>query len=85
MATGNFTGEGQQKTVEKFVCSTKLTVELYGYLTFISALNSFLSVTAFLEMLCFHSSPSIQTPNKYSQNDLLCIYRINEGNCLIPS
>ena len=68
MATGNFTGDGQQKTVEKFVCSTKLTVELYGYLTFISALNSFLSVTAFLGnaliLIALRKESSLHPPSK---------------------
>ena len=68
MAAGNFTGDGQQKTFEKFVCSTTLTVELYGYLTFISALNSFLSVTAFLGnaliLIALRKESSLHPPSK---------------------
>ena len=48
MATANFTGNGQQNNIEDLACSSNLTAGLHGQLTFISVLNSFLSVTAFL-------------------------------------
>ena len=48
MATANFTGNGQQSNIEDLACSSNLTAGLHGQLTFISVLNSFLSVTAFL-------------------------------------
>ena len=48
MATANLTGDGQQKNIEDLACSTNLTAGLHGQLTFISVLNSFFSVTAFL-------------------------------------
>ena len=48
MAAPNFTGDGQQKTIEALFCSPDLSAGLYGNLTFFSVLNSFLSVTAFL-------------------------------------
>jgi len=48
MAAPNFTGDGQQKTIEDLFCSPDLSAGLHGHLTFLSVLNSFLSVTAFL-------------------------------------
>ena len=86
MATGNFTGDGQQETVEKFVCSTNLTVELYGYLTFISALNSFLSVTVFLGnaliLIALRKESSLHSPSKLLLRSLattdLCVGLIAE-------
>ena len=48
MAAPNFTGDGQEKTVEDLTCSPHLTAGLHGQLIFISVLNSFLSVTSFL-------------------------------------
>ena len=48
MATTNVTGDGMKKTIQQMVCATGLTAEIHGQLTFISALNIFLSITAFL-------------------------------------
>ena len=48
MTAANFTGAGQQKTDQQLMCSAGLTAGLHGQLTFISVLNTFLSVTAFL-------------------------------------
>ena len=48
MAAPNVTGDGQQKTLEDLFCSLDLSAGLHGHLTFISVLNSFLSVTAIL-------------------------------------
>ena len=45
MATSNLTGDGQQETVEKILCSAGLTAGLHSHLTFLSILNSFLSMT----------------------------------------
>ena len=48
MAAPNVIGDGQQKTLEDLFCSLDLSAGLHGHLTFISVLNSFLSVTAIL-------------------------------------
>ena len=45
MAAPNFTGDGQQKTIEALFCSPDLSAGLYGNLTFFSVLNSFLSAS----------------------------------------
>ena len=48
MAAPNVTGDGQQKTLVDLSCSPNLSGRLHSHLTFLSVLNSFLSVTAFL-------------------------------------
>ena len=48
MPTVNISGDGNQKTYEQVVCSAGLYAGIHGQLTFISALNIFLSITAFL-------------------------------------
>ena len=48
MAPANFTGDEQHEIVEDLTCSPDLTAGLHGQLTFLSVLNSFFSLTAFL-------------------------------------
>ena len=48
MAAPNFTGDGQQKSLESIFCLPDLSAGLNGPLIFLSVLNSSLSVTAFL-------------------------------------
>ncbi len=48
METANFIGDGEQKPLEELLFSAGLTAGLHGQLTFISVLNIFLSITAFL-------------------------------------
>ena len=48
MAAQNFGGDGQQKAVGDFNCSLDVAPGLHGQLPFISVLNTFTSVTAFL-------------------------------------
>jgi len=48
MAAANFTGDEQHEIVEDLTCSPDLTAGLHGQLTFLSVLNSFFSLTAFL-------------------------------------
>ena len=43
----NFTGENLQTAVE-FFCSAEFTGEVHGELIFLSVINAFLSITAFL-------------------------------------
>ena len=66
MAALNITGGGQQKTLED--CSPDLTAGLHGQLIFISVLNSFLSVTAFLGnaliLIALRKESSLHSPSK---------------------
>ena len=68
MAAPNFTGGGHQKPLEVF-CSPDLSqAGLHGHLTFVSVLNSFLSVTAFfgnaLILIALHKESSLHPPSK---------------------
>ena len=68
MATANLTGDGQQKTVEELLCSAGLTAGLHNHLKFLSALNSFLSMTSILGniliLIAFHKESSLHPPSK---------------------
>ena len=72
MAATNFTGDGQQKTIEDLFCSPDLSAKLHGHLAFLSVLNSFLSVTAFLGnaliLIALRKESSLHPPSK----PLLC-------------
>ena len=86
MAAPNFTGDGQQKTVEDLACSPDLTAGLRGHLKFLSVLNTFLSVTAFLGnvliLIALHKESSIHPPSKLLLRSLatsdLCVGLISE-------
>ena len=69
MATTNFTGSGTQtETLEKLVCSPTLVGGFQQYSIFLSAVNIFLSVTAFLEnaliLVALHKESSLHPPSK---------------------
>ena len=68
MAAPNVTGDGQHKTLQDLVCSPDLSAGLYGHLTFISVLNSFLSVTAILGnaliLIALRKESSLHPPSK---------------------
>ena len=68
MATANLTGDGQQKNTEDLACSPDLTVGLHGQLTFISVLNSYLSVASFVEnaliLFALNKESSLHAPSK---------------------
>ena len=68
METANFTGGEQQKTFQQLLCSAGLTDKRSGQLAFLSVLNSFLSVTAFLGnaliLIALHKESSIHAPSK---------------------
>jgi len=92
MAAPNFTGDGQQKTIKNSFCSTDLSAGLHGHLTFLSVLNSVLSVTAFLGnaliLNALRKDPSLHPPSKLLLRSLattdLCVGLIAEplaGNC----
>jgi len=82
----NFTGDGQQKTFEYLTCSSNLTAGLHDHLIFISVLNSFLSVTAFLGnaliLIAVHKESSLHPPSKLLLRSLattdLCVGLIVE-------
>ena len=68
MATANFTGEEEQKTLAQLHCSADLTVGIHGHLTFRLVLNSCLSITAFLGnvliLAALRKESSIHPPSK---------------------
>ena len=68
MATTNFTGNGKQQTVEQQYCSEDLTAGLHGHSTFLSVLNIFLSITAFLGntliLAALRKESSLHPPSK---------------------
>ena len=86
MAIANFTGVGQQTTDEQPLCSTHFTAGLHDHLTFISVLNSFLSITAFLGialvLIALHKVSSLHPPSKHLLRSLattdLCVGLISE-------
>jgi len=86
MAAPNFTGDGQQKTLEDLFCSTDLSGGLHGHLTFLSILNSFLSVRAFLGnaliLIALRKESSLHPPSKLLLRSLattdLCVGLISE-------
>ena len=86
MAKVNFTGDGQQKTLTNLLCSTSLTAEIHGQITFTAVLNSFLSVTAFhgnaLILIALHKESSLNPPSKLLLRCLvttdLCVGLISE-------
>ena len=68
MATANFTGDERKKTFEKLVCSAGLTAGIHDQLTFISVLNIFLSISAFLGntliLAALRKESSLHPPSK---------------------
>ena len=85
MAIANFTRDGKQKEVEQ-LCSSDLTAGLNRHLTFVSVLNSFLSLTAFLEnsliLVALRKESSLHPPSKLLLRCLattdLCVGLISE-------
>ena len=86
MTTANLTGDGPQKTVEQLDCSSGLSAGLHDHLTFLSVLNSFLSVTAFLGnaliLVALHKESSLHPPSKLLLRSLattdLCVGLLSE-------
>ena len=82
MEAENFTEDGKQK----LSCSVGLAAGLYSHLTFLSVLNSFLSVTAFfgnaLILIALHKESSLHPPSKLLLRCLsttdLCVGLISE-------
>jgi len=86
MAALNVSRDGQQKTPVDLFCSPDLSVGLHGHLTFLSVLNSFLSVTAFLGnaliLIALRRESSLHPPSKLLLRCLattdLCVGLISE-------
>ena len=87
MATANFTGDEEQKTVEQQLCNSSGSIPgLQGHLTFLSVVNAFLSVTAFfgnvLVLIALHKKSSLQPPSKLLLRSLattdFCVGLISE-------
>jgi len=91
MAAPNFTGDGQQTTLDDLPCSPDLFAGLHGHLTFLSVLNSFLSVTAFLGnaliLIALRKEPSLHPPSKLLLRSLattdLCVGLLSEPLAVI--
>ena len=87
MATPNFTGDGgKQQTFEQLVCSAGPSAGIHGHLTFLSVLNIFLSITAFLGnvliLAALRKESSLHPPSKLLLRSLattdLCVGLISE-------
>ncbi|XP_068713815.1 melanocortin receptor 4-like [Montipora foliosa] len=89
MATANVSRHEKQNnstTFEQFFCSSDLSGEIHGQLIFISALNAFLSITAFLGntlvLIALRKESSLHTPSKVLLGNLattdLCVGLISE-------
>ena len=83
MALTNFTeDEKYQKTFVKLLCSPELIRGVDGELIFLSALNIFLSIAAFLGntliLVALHKETSLHPPSKVLYRNLartdLCVY-----------
>ena len=86
MATANFSEDGKKETADQVFCSASLTAEIHGHMTFLSVLNIFLSITAFLGnaliLAGLHKESSLFPPSKLLLRSLaatdLCVGLILE-------
>ena len=88
MAAKNVSGDEKQSTltIEQLYCTSDVTVGIQGQLTFLSALNAFLSITAFLGntliLVAFRKESSLHPPSKLLLRSLaatdLCVGLILE-------
>ena len=89
MATANVSGDDEQNNLtklEQLLCSPDITAGIQGQLAFISALNTFLSITAFLGnaliLVAFRKESSLHPPSKVLLRNLatsdLCVGVIAE-------
>ena len=64
----NITGEKNKKTIAELYCSTEFTAEVHSEVTFLSAINIFLSMTTFVEnslvLVALHKTRSLHAPSK---------------------
>ena len=86
MAQENFTGDENHKTVQELFCSAEFVRGVESELIFLSALNIFFSVTAFLGntliLVALHKETSLHPPSKLLYRNLaiadLCVGVIAE-------
>ena len=86
MASTNFTEDGKHNDLAKLVCSAEYTRTVHNLLIFLSVLNSFMSVTAFLGnaliLVALHKESSLHAPSKLLLRTLattdLCVGLIAE-------
>ena len=77
----NFTGGQNSQTIAELYCSVELTGEVHGALVFLSVINTFLSITAFLGntliLVALRKDTSIHSPSKLLYRNLaitdLCV------------
>ena len=64
----NFTVDNSQKTISELRCKAEFTEKAHSELIFLSVLNTFLSITAFLEntliLVALHRDTSLHPPSK---------------------
>ena len=64
----NFTQDNSQKTFSELLCKAEFTGKVHSELIFLSVLNTFLSITAFLEntliLVALHKDTSLHPPSK---------------------
>ena len=64
----NFTVDNSQKTISELRCKAEFTGKAHSELIFLSVLNTFLSITAFLEntliLVALHKDTSLHPPSK---------------------
>ena len=64
----NFTVDNSQKTLSELLCKEEFTGKVHSELIFLSVLNTFLSITAFLEntliLVALHKDTSLHPPSK---------------------
>ena len=90
MALKNFTEDENHKTVQELFCSAEFVRGVESELIFLSALNIFLSVTAFLGntliLVALHKEISLHPPSKLLYRNLaitdLCVGIIAEALAL---
>ena len=86
MMLTNLTGEGNNKTIEQQYCSPELSENVHTYLIFLSMINIFLSITAFLgntlTLVALRKECSLHPPSKLLYRNLaitdLCVGIIME-------
>ena len=77
----NLTGEGNKKTIEQQYCSAELSEKVHTHLIFLSVINMFLSITAFLGntliLVALRKESSLHPPSKLLYRNLaitdLCV------------
>ena len=90
MEVKNLTGEQNQKTILELLCSEEVTGEAHNHLIFLSALNIFFSITAFLRnsliQVALHRESSLHPPSKLLYRNLastdLCVGIIAEPHAV---